>query len=117
MILKILPNFLAYNRQHAEDMKNWSPEQLAQYCNKVNELRENNPEVKEQYDKWSKMLELKQKCHITIGGTAEETASSRACLTLKKLQEKEKNKKTNSEVGQKQPDIAILKKKKKQYTI
>lgn len=85
---KNFAQFLAYNRQHADDMKNWSPEQLKRYCDKVMELREKDSNFKEQYDKWQKMIELKQKCHVTIGGTPKETASSQAWLALKKAQEK-----------------------------
>lgn len=118
---KNFSQFLAYNRQHAAEMNSWSAEQLKEYCEKVMSLRESNPKFREEYDKWTKLLEAKQNCHITIGGTPEETASARAWLMLKKRQEKRKEKENEKSLKadntKSQPDIVILNRQKKTFTI
>ena len=103
---KNFEQFLAYSRQHLEAMKSWSPEQMKEYTDKVMALRETDPEFKAQYDKWTRVLEAKQKCHVTIGGTPEDKLYSQAWLALRKSIEKlEAKKKAEMEKknGVKQP--------------
>ncbi len=105
---KNFAQFLAYSQQHIEEMKNWPPEKMKEYLDKVSALRENNPEFKRQYDEWTKKLERQQKKPITIGGTEKETERSRAMIKLKEAQNRQKNKKMN---------LIEIVRNKKQYKI
>lgn len=111
---KNFSQFLVYNRQHAQEMQNWSSQRLQEYCDKVMNLMENNPEFKKQYDKWTKVLEAKQKYHVTIGGTPDEMASSQAWLALKRVQKNRENKKKEN-TGKNQPKTVAS--DKRQFTI
>lgn len=118
---KNFAQFKAYNRQHAKDMPNWSTQQMQEYCEKVMNLRETNPQFKEQYDRWTRVLEAKQKCHVTIGGTPEDKLYSQAWLALRKsiekLEAKKKAEKEQAGNNKNQSDIVSLNKKKKTYSI
>lgn len=43
---KNFSQFLVYNRTHTKEMQNWSDQQYGDYCEKVCNLMENNPEFK-----------------------------------------------------------------------
>lgn len=113
---KNFEQFLAYSRQHVEEMKSWSPEQMKEYTDKVMALRETDPEFKAQYDKWTRNLENKQKKTVVIGGDEKDTMRSKALLKLKKIKQKPKTKPT-SQAEQHTQDIVILAKRKKMHSI
>lgn len=109
---KNFEQFLAYSRQHVEEMKSWSPEQMKQYTDKVMTLRETDPEFKAKYDKWTRNLENKQKKTVVIGGDEKDTTYSRGQLKLKKIKQESKTKQA-LKTEQRTPDIVILAKRKK----
>lgn len=107
---KNFSQFIAYSRQHVEEMKHWSPEKMKEYTDKVAALYENDPEFKAQYDKWRRNLENKQKNPVIIGGSEKDTTRSKALLKLKGIKQK-------SKTEQRTPDIAAMVKRKKEYSI
>lgn len=112
---KNFAEFLAYSRQHVEEMKNWSTEKMKEYTDKVHTLYEADPKFKEQYDKWTRNLENKQKKTVIIGGDEKDITKSKALLKLKKIAKEQKAKK-NKDEG-KAPDIVAMAKQKKEYRI
>lgn len=93
---KNFEEFQVYMKQHAQQMKYWSTEQIEQFTEKVSKLKETNPEFKEKYEKMIARIDAKQKKPITIGGTEKETERSRAKLKLKEIANKQKNKKMST---------------------
>lgn len=116
---KNFSQFLAYSRQHVEEMRYWSPEQMKEYTDKVMALCESDSEFREQYTKWARNLANKQKTRVTIGGSEKDAIRSQALLKLKKIQQQRKNDKERETPKQSSPnpDIVILAKRKKTYSI
>lgn len=93
---KNFEEFLVYSSQYGDEMKNWDEEKLKTYSDKVAKLIDDSSEFKEKYEKWSKRLELQVKAknaRVKIGGTAEDTAYSKAYLKLKEIQKANKKNK------------------------
>ena len=96
---KNFSEFLAYIRQNEEEMKYWDSDKIQTFCDRVSELMEKSPEFKEQYDNWTKRLELKERARhirIKIGGSEEDTLYTKAYLKLKKIRKEKQNKKCQS---------------------
>ncbi len=96
---KNFEQFMVYINQNHEKMQYWSTKETKLFTDKVAKLIDESPEFKEKYDAWAKKLELQAKAkeaRIKIGGTVEETASSKAYLRLKEIQKEKQKRKENS---------------------